>query len=340
MVDRLGSLIVRNLTPGPGYRFDGGSGLGCTPHGCLLRAVDVLDAARVVLLRPASARRAQLRAHARRDPARRHRAPASGQDAGRRAIPDGDRVLRLQRGRTAQPHRRAGGPRFVERSAAPRHLDRRRLGRRAAARLRHRQRPDARHRLLGRRLRPVRPALGLRRLRRRPDRRRAALGAQPQGRHGRDLLFGVLPARGGGHRPAGPGRHHAAQPDRRPVLDRLPRRDLQRRLRRQLDRPARVGRPARARRAANRGRRPRSPRATRPVWPTSACTCRPRASSRSSAPTSAGRRRCSTSARRPCGPRTSRCPCSWSAPSRTSRSVRSGPRSSPRCTATRTSTSP
>ena len=49
----------------------------------------------------------------------------------------------------------------------------------------------------GRRLRPVRPALGLRRLRRHPDRRRAALGPAPQGRHGRDLLLGVLPARGG-----------------------------------------------------------------------------------------------------------------------------------------------
>jgi hypothetical protein len=41
---------------------------------------------------------------ARRDPARRHRAPAPGQDPGRRAVPDRHRVLRLQRGRAAQPH--------------------------------------------------------------------------------------------------------------------------------------------------------------------------------------------------------------------------------------------
>ena len=45
-------------------------------------------------------------------------------------------------------------------------------------------------------------------------------------------------------------------------------------------------------------------------------------------------------ARRPCGPRTSRCPSSWWERSRTRRSDHSGPRSSPPCTATRTSTSP
>ena len=65
---------------------------------------------------------------------------------------------------------------------------------------------------------------------------------------------------------------------------------------------------------------PRSPPATGPAWPTNASTCRPRASSRSSARTSAARRLSSTSARRPPGPRTSRSPSSWSARSRTSRS--------------------
>ena len=48
-----------------------------------------------------TARRAQLRAHPRRDPAGRHRAPPAGQDPGRRSVPHCDRVLRLQRGRTA-----------------------------------------------------------------------------------------------------------------------------------------------------------------------------------------------------------------------------------------------
>ena len=82
----------------------GRDGRGSAPYRGLPGPVDVLDAGRDLLLLAGSARRAQLRAHARRDPSRRHRAPASGQDAGRRAVPDGDRVLRLQRGRAAQSH--------------------------------------------------------------------------------------------------------------------------------------------------------------------------------------------------------------------------------------------
>ena len=86
------------------------------------------------------------------------------------------------------------------------------------------------------------------------------------------------------------------------------------------------------------GRRQRSPRVTRRAWPTNVSTCRPKVSSHSSAPTSAGRRRCSTNARLRCGPRMSPCPCSWSAPCRTRRWARSGPRSSTPCATTRTST--
>ena len=89
------------------------------------------------------------------------RLPA-GQDAGRRAVPDAHRVLRLPDRRAARPapvgdrlprrRRRTGRP------ARARHLDRGRLAHRAAARLRRGQRPDARLGLLRRRVRPVRPA--------------------------------------------------------------------------------------------------------------------------------------------------------------------------------------
>ena len=168
--------------------------------------------------------------------------------------------------------------------------------------------------------------VGLRRLRRGADRGVATVGPAPQGRHGRDLLLGLLAARRGGHRSPGPGRHHAAEPHRRPVLDRLSRAGSTTTGSPRAGSPQRVvgrragaaGRPAlggggdRHRghdlpgqpAPARAGREPRVAREPR-TWP--------------------GRRRCSTSARPRCGPRTSRCPCSWSARSRTKRWDPSGP---------------
>ncbi len=214
------------------------------PHRSVHGALDAVNPEPVLLLLPASPRWAQLCADARRGAAGSHRAPPAGQDPGRRPVPDGDRVLRLRSGRPAQPDQRLGGWRRNEGPPPPRHLDRGRLGHRPAPRLRDREPPDARHRLLGRGVRPVRPAVGLRRLRRGADGGGATLGPAPQGRDGRDLLFGLLAARGGGHGPPGPGRHHAAEPHRRPVLHRVSRWDLQRRVRRQLGGAARLGRAA------------------------------------------------------------------------------------------------
>ena len=84
-----------------------------------------------------------------------------------------------------------------------------------------------------------------------------------------------------------------------------------------------------ARVGASPGPRPRSRPGTRPAWPTNGSISRPRAWPPWSARAWPGIRPCSTGGRRPCGPPTSRCPSSWSAPSRTSRSVPSGPPSSP-----------
>ena len=327
--------------PHPGVRlpFRGGRRGGRAPHRSLLGAVHGLDAGRVALLLPAPSRRAQLRAHARRGPPGGDRAPPAGQDPGRRTVPDGDRVLRLRRGRPAQPDRRAGREEAVERPSPPRYLDRRRLGAGTVVRLRHRERPDAWHRLLGRGLRPVRPPVGLRRLRRGADRGVAAVGPAPQGRHGRDLLLGLLPAGRRRHQASGPGRRHATQPHRRPVLDRLSRRYLQRRVRRELGLPARGGRGAGAagRPALGAGgdrdrghdlpgqpapaRAGREPRLAREPGPgPDAVALRP-ALARGVGLAHHG-------ARLP-GRRAAR----------TNRSVPSGPPSSPRCAGTRTSTS-
>ena len=301
MVDRLGSLIVRNLTPGPGYRFEEGTGPrapapppspSCprhsTPHRVVLCRQHLHAGLNYVRMRDGILLAATVRL-------------PPGKTLADGPVPDGHRVLRLQRGRAAQPDRRAGGPGVVERSAPARHVDRGRVGHRPAAGLRDRERADAGHGLLGRRLRPVRAALRLRRLRHRPDRRRPTLGAQPQGRHGRHLLLGVLPAGRGRHRSAGPGGHHAAQPDRRPLLDRLSRAGSTTTGSPPLDRRSASRTPRRRPGRPAVGQRPRSPRATRRAWPTSASICRPRASSRWSAPTSGAPRRCSTHARRRLG---------------------------------------
>ena len=120
--------------------------------------------------------------------------------------------------------------------------------------------------------------------------------------HGRHQLLGPLPVPGRRHRPAGSRRHRAAEPDRRPLLDRVPGRHLQQRVRRRLGQ--RAHRRRKARRALPRRRhraelaRPRSrasgspgptTRSTpsspptpwarrRPVWPTRPCTTSPRTS--------------------------------------------------------------
>ena len=280
VVDSLGGIIIRNLSAGARLPVRGDRRQA--PQDRVVRgAVDDVDAPTVVLLRAASPRRAQLRADARRDLHRRHRAPPSGQDPGRRPLPHRHRVLRVRHRRSPQPastrsrarHRRATPcsptrATIVGAVIAP------------APGLRHRQRPDARDGVLGRRVRPLRAALGLRRLRHDPDGRSPTLGPEPQGGHGRHLLLGHLPVRGGRHRPARPGRHHPAQLHRRPLLHRLPGRDLQQRVRRELDRPAQGRRPGRTARAASRGRRPRSPPATPPASPTRSSTPRPSSSSR------------------------------------------------------------
>ena len=118
----------------------------------------------------------QLREDARRCRARDDGAPPGRQDAGRRAVPDPDRVLGLPGRGSARPARLDRLARGDVRSARPGYLDGRRLADRPAARLRRGERADAWLGLLGRRLRSLRPSDHLRRLRRRRDRRRAELG--------------------------------------------------------------------------------------------------------------------------------------------------------------------
>ena len=317
MVDRLGGLDRPQPDAGPGYRFEEGAGRGArrtAPFSVL--STDLDAAARRST--PAQHLHAGLNYVRMRDGillAATVRLPP-GKTLADGPFPTVIEYSGLRHRRPAQPHRRAGGQGLVERPPPPRHLHRRRA-------------------------RSSRPLLGFVTVSVQMRGTGCSGGAfdlfglpsdydgydvvqtvgaqpwvlQPQGGHGRDLLLGVLPVRGGRHRPARPGRHHAAQPHRRPLLDRLPRRDLQRRLRRQLGRPAHLGRPA----GARQGGQPwataeiATGRQDLPGQPASP-SCRPRASSRWSAPTSAGRPRCSTRARRRCGPPTSRCPCSWSAP--------------------------
>ena len=83
-------------------------------HRGLLGSLHVFDAQHVVLLLPASSRRSQLCADARRDLAGGHRTPAAGEDPGRWPVSHGDRVLRLRGGRSSQLDQRPGGERPIE----------------------------------------------------------------------------------------------------------------------------------------------------------------------------------------------------------------------------------
>ena len=152
------------------------------------------------------------------------------------------------------------------RPARARELDRRRLPDRAAARLRRRLRADARQRLLGRRLRPLRPADDLRRLRRRRDGRRPGLGEGRQGRHGRHLVLRHHAALHRRHAPAAPRRDRADVGHRRPLPRHgQPRRDPELGLRAHVDRGAPGRRAARA--AGRPALRARARRARRPPLP-------------------------------------------------------------------------
>ena len=113
--------------PHTGIRFPFRGGTRRQPAGdeALLRPVHHrVDAAGLLLLVAASPRRAQLRPDARRDPHRRHRPAAPGQDPGRRALPHGDRVLGLPDGRPPQPDQRRRGEGAVERPPPARQLHR------------------------------------------------------------------------------------------------------------------------------------------------------------------------------------------------------------------------
>ena len=200
------------------------------------------------LLPPQGARaRPQLRQGPRRGRARDDR-PAPGRQVGRRRpVPDADRVLGLPgRGARRPAHARLGNGREPDplapaASTAVGSLIAPLLGFAVVSRA------DARQRLLRRRLRPLRPADDLRRLRRGRDRRRAGLGQGRQGRHGRDLLLGDHPAVHRRHAAAAPGRDLAHVGQRRPLPRHgLPGRDLELGLRAPLDRGADGGRAARA----------------------------------------------------------------------------------------------
>ncbi len=173
-----GSLIIRNVTPGAGYTFRSidGQKVAATSSFKVLTPSDTPPA--VLLLEPAPFRRPQLHHHAGRREARRHRAPAPREDSGRRPVPDGDRGVGLRDRRPAQPHRRRAPPERRDHvgPTGPRHRDRGRLAHRAPARVRDGQPADARDRLLGGCVRPLRSADHLRRLRRGADRRRANRG--------------------------------------------------------------------------------------------------------------------------------------------------------------------
>ena len=185
---------------------------------------------------------------------------------------------------------------------APADLDRGRLADRAAARLRRRQRADARLGLLRRRLRPVRPADDLRRLRRGRDRRRADLGQGRQGRHGRHLLLRASPSSS----PPAPGRRTS----RRSRRCRSPTTSTPAPASRAassttgfalvLDQRAHGRRAARARRAASPGAQGarRRPGDDALHAPTRSCACRPRTrSAQIEAQPVPRRRRSSTTAR-------------------------------------------
>ncbi len=162
--------------------------------------------------------------------ARRHAAGGDGpatarEDDGRRAVPDRGRVLGLRDGRPRQP---AAG-----------------VAARQRARVRDRRREHARLRVLGRGVRPVRPAHDGRWLRHRRGGRCAALGPEREGRPGRDLVLRHQPALRRRRAAAAPAGDGSAVGHRRHLpLAGLPRRHLQQRLRGDLAPGSRQRRPA------------------------------------------------------------------------------------------------
>ena len=159
--------------------------------------------------------------------------------------------------RRAVPHRGGVlGLRPVEPRGAPTGV-----GRRPDPGLRHRRRQPARHRLLRWRVGLLRDAAVARRLRRHRGHRRAAVGREREGGHGRDLVPRHHPALRGPDPTAAPGRDHAAVRARRHLRHPLPRRYPERRLRVQLGQGS-LGRRTAGRRgwtalgtAADQGRR-------------------------------------------------------------------------------------
>ena len=104
VVDRLGSLIVRNLTAGPGYRFEEGTGPGArrtaafrvlgtssTPGAAFYSSQHLHAGLNYVRMRDGILLAATVRL-------------PPGKTLADGPFPDGDRILRLQRGRAAQSH--------------------------------------------------------------------------------------------------------------------------------------------------------------------------------------------------------------------------------------------
>ena len=154
----------RDVEPGGGYTVVAGD---CTV-GAAARPATRRAPAAVVLRGSRRCNRVPVPHDARRHPARGRTSRCPGRRGG--PVPDGRRVLGLRPG---EPRRQPG-----------------RVATRADARLRDGRRQHARHGLLRRRVAVLRAAAGARRLRRDRGRRRAAVGAARQGRHGRHLLPG------------------------------------------------------------------------------------------------------------------------------------------------------
>ena len=271
-VDRLGSLIVRNLAPGSGFRFEEGRGRPARATAPFAVLSHHLDSTPPPSFYSSQHLHAGLNYVRMRDGvliAATVRLPPG------KTLADGPfpTVIEYSGYGTAAPHSLIAAEEGEAPTNDPLLPDTSTVvgrPRRAVARLRRRQRPDAGHGMFGWGLRPPRLPVGLRRLRHRPDRRGPTMGAAPQGGSGGDLVLGALPVPRGGDRPAGPGRHRPLEPDRRPLLDRVPGRDLQQRVRQELGRAAHLRRRTASRRGVSRGPRPRSPPGTGPAWPTSA----------------------------------------------------------------------
>ncbi len=201
--DPLGSLIVRDLTPGTGYQWDDQTTGQTTPSFTVLAPGRNPGDQLVPLHGPAHARRAQLHHHAGRHQAGRHRALPLRRDLfGDQPLPHGHRVLRATtwpapptRSRTFLSEALAHHVQGLRRpESASRHGHRRGIGPGPGVRVRHGQPADAGDRLFGRRLRPLRLPVRLRRLRRHRDRGPPGLGGQPQGRDGRHQLLRASPS--------------------------------------------------------------------------------------------------------------------------------------------------